>query len=227
MKSVQGMVKINLLQSKTAYLITGIVLLSVIANEIVMIAISIPDNITTALGNYLYLLPLLMAILIPARNLSKLMNLGGKRKDFFKACVPTYLIVVAAVALLDLVLHLTLDPFMTRRIAVVLNLLDVFGFMAHGAVAAFFQMGAFLFLFACVLHALTLSQGHWYGWAADILIVAIISVFTPVAPLRAALVWFFNMIIFHDYALVQIASCLVLSAAVYAASLIPIRSKQA
>ena len=57
------------------------------------------------------------------------------------------------------------------------------------------------------------------------LIVAIISVFTPIAPLRAALAWFFNMIIFHDAATIQILSCLIVGVALYAASLVPIKRK--
>jgi hypothetical protein len=44
--------------------------------------------------------------------------------------------------------------------------------------------------------------------------------------LRAALVWFFNMIIFHDIAVVQIAFCPVLGAALCALGIFPIRSKQ-
>jgi hypothetical protein len=225
MKTINGIVRINLKQSKIAYIVTGITFLLGAANMIVMVAISIPDNSTNALGNYLFLLPILMAIFIPAKNFSKLMNLGIKRKEFFKACIPAYVIISASVALLDLLMRLLLDPIIARHIGL-LNLSDVFRFMPNGAVVAFFQMSAFLFLLMCFLHTLTLAQGHWYGWVADALIISIISVFTPVAPLRASLVWFFKMIIFNNSALVQIASCLVVSAAVYAASLVPIRSKQ-
>jgi ABC-2 type transport system ATP-binding protein len=207
MKPVKGIVKINLKQNKPAYWITGALLLSGIANEIVMYAVNIADNATVALGSYLLLLPLLTAVLVPAMNFTKLMNLGGKRKDFFKACIPTYALIAASDVLLNIVLRLVLDPLMARHIGI-LNLLDVFGLMANGTVAAFFQMTAFLLLFMCVLHTLTLAQGHWYGFAADILIIAVISVFTPIAPLRAALAWFFHMIIFHDSALVQIAATL-------------------
>ena len=59
------------------------------------------------------------------------------------------------------------------------------------------------------------AQDKWYGWVADILIIAIISVFTPIAPLRAALVRFFNLIIFHSNAFIQIAACLILALVVY------------
>ncbi len=79
-----GMVKVNLRQSKIAYWITGLLLLLIIANEITMIAVfGLEDYFSLAIGNYLYLLPLLTAIFIPALNFSKLINLGGKRKEFF------------------------------------------------------------------------------------------------------------------------------------------------
>ncbi len=128
--------------------------------------------------------------------------------------------------LINIVLHFTIDQFLLTQGGGVLALLDVFGFMANGPIVAFIQMWAFLILFCCVLHTLTLIQGRWYGWAVNVLIIAIISIFTPIALLRDVLGWFFNMIIFHDIAIVQILSCLVLGIAVYCSSLIPIRSKQ-
>jgi len=183
------------------------------------------DNETVAAGNFLFVLPMLLGVFIPARNFTKMMNLGGKRMDFWRSCLPIYAIASLAASLVALVFCLAVNPVMLTRFGGLFDLFDIFGFMAHGAVAAFFQMSAFLFLSACAAHILTLIQGRWYGWIADILIVAIISVFTPIAPLRAALVWFFHMIIFHNYAFVQFASCLVLSAAAYALSLIPIKGK--
>jgi hypothetical protein len=224
-KTIQGIVKINLKQVKAAYWVTGVVLLLTIAQMIVFAIIALEGDNDMPFGNYLVLLPLLAAILIPARNFTKLMNLGGKRMDFFKGCILSYLPVVLAVSLLCVALRFILDPLMLVDLESSLNLLDAFGFMRRGAVVAFFQMSAFLLVFCCVLHSLTLAQGHWYGWAADILIIAIISVFTPIAPLRAVLVWFFRMIIFHESALVQIVSCVVFGAVVYCGSLIPIRSK--
>lgn len=225
MKTVIGMVKINLKLAKTAYLITGLVFALVISNYIVAATVNSPDNSTVAIGNYLYLLPLFMAIFIPAQNFSKLMNLGGKRTDFFKSSILTYLPVIVAVTLLSIISNLTVDRMMVDKVGL-LELLDIFGFMARGPVVAFFQMCAFLLLFCCTLHTLTLAQGRWYGLAADVLIVSIVSVFTPIVPLRAALVWFFNMIIFHNIAIVQILFCLIVGAIIYCVSLIPIKSKQ-
>jgi hypothetical protein len=155
------------------------------------------------------------------------MNLGGKRMDFFKGSLLTYAAVVLFTALLAILSYYTLNRFaiIGAEENISMDLLDVFGFIARGPVVAFLQMLAFLFLLIAVAHTLTLVQGRWYGWVADVLIIAVISVFTPIAPLRAALVWFFNLIIFHDVAIAQIASCLILGAAIYALSLIPIKGK--
>ena len=96
-----------------------------------------------------------------------------------------------------------------------MDVLYWFGWLNNGVVVAFFRQFAFLFLFASAIHTLAAAQDKWYGWAADILIVAIISVFTPIAPLRASLVWFFNLIIFNSNAFLQIAACLILAIAIY------------
>jgi hypothetical protein len=226
MKIINGIVGINIRQSKSAYIITAILILAAIANEIVLSVVFGPhDTNMMALNNYLYILPLLIAIFVPARNFSKLINLGAKRMDFFKSSAFTYLYAAAAVTAASLALELIFGGMARTNADWLLSLFEVFGFMRNGPAAAYFQMAAFLLLFCCVLHTLTLVQGRWYGWALDAAIIAVISVFTPIAPLRTALGWFFTMIIFHDSALVQILSCLVLGAVVYAASLIPLTSK--
>ncbi|GHT95581.1 hypothetical protein FACS1894141_4450 [Spirochaetia bacterium] len=220
MKTILGMTLVNLRNSKTAYTVGGILLLLSLADVITWAIIDPSGDNSLAVGNYLFLLPLFIAIFTPAQNFAKLLNLGGKRLDFFKSGILVYGIACAAVSLAALILYYSFD-----RAFAIFSLYDVFGFMRHGPVAAFFQMTAFLLLFCVMLHTLTLSQGRWYGWVADIAIVAIISVFTPIAPLRAVLVWFFTMIIFHEAALVQILSCLVFGAVIYCGSLVPIKTR--
>jgi hypothetical protein len=227
MKTLQGIVKINLKQSKLAYLIVGIVFFAT-AVSVIITRVILRHGSGLALGNYLLILPLLMALFIAAINFSKLLNLGCRRWDFFRGCLPVYVIAAFCTALVCLALWLALDPFLLSFSSELpqYNLFDVFGFVKNGAVVAFIQMFALLLLTSCVAHTLTLVQGHWYGWLADALIVAVIAVFTPIAPLRAALGWFLDMIVFNDLAIVQILSCVVLGAAVYAAGLVPIREKQ-
>lgn len=225
MGTTLGVMKINLRLTRTAYLIFGIVFIVGLSDPILSLAMPDPDDYSLAVGTYIYLLPLLLAVFIPAQNFSKLMNLGGKRMDFFYGSLLTYLLITAVVTLLSVILFFILDPIMRANTGL-MNLLDIFSFMSNGAVVAFLQMFAFLSLCCCVFHTLTLIQGHWYGFVVDVIIIAVISVFTPIATLRAALVWFFNMIIFHDIAIVQIVFCLVLSVGIYCASLIPIRTKQ-
>ncbi|MDR1540928.1 MAG: hypothetical protein LBU32_23585 [Clostridiales bacterium] len=186
MNTTMGIVKLNLKYSKTPYIVIGIHLLVFFANTIVMLAI-FGNTGEMAVGNYLYLLPVLMAIFSPAQNFSKILNLGGKRADVFKGNILTYTIICAAVSALVMLLTYTVDTATRGNPESVPTLADVFGFTANGGAVAFVQTFAFLLLFSCVLHTLTLANTRWYGWVADVLIVAVISVFTPIAPLRAAL----------------------------------------
>ena len=215
--------KINFRNIKLAYIYTAIVFFGVIIQDIVFIFLDLfgvysgnQDNTTVAIGNYLFLIVIFGAVFIPSLNFRRMMNLGGKRANFFTGCAVTYLIMTAAVSLAGIIIYYTYDRFVTLAYysGGSLNVLDVFGWMGNGPVVAFFQQFAFLALFASVAHTLTAAQDKWYGWAADVIIVAIISVFTPIAPLRRALVAFFYLIIFSP-ALLQIVSCLVLAAAVY------------
>ena len=74
---------------------------------------------------------------------------------------------------------------------------------------------SFLFFLSTFVHTLTAAQGRWYGWVANAVIAAVIAVFLPIAPLRAALVWFLELVLFHQNSLLQIAACIVLGLAIF------------
>jgi len=214
--------KTNFRNMKLAYIITAIVIGCMLIQDIVYIVLSFfniypgASSSTIGIGNYLWLLIILSAVFIPAMNFRKMMNLGAKRKDFFTGCFINYLILSAAASLACIILYYSYERFILSYYAGwTLNPLYWFGWIGNDPVIAFFQQFAFLFLLACVIHTLTAAQDRWYGWVADMVIIAIISVFTPIAPLRAALVWFFNLIIFNSNAFLQIIVCLILAVAVY------------
>ena len=216
--------KTNLRNIKIACIITAIVIGCVLLQDIVMLILDRANvfsnpggNMTVSIGNYFFLLIILGAALIPTLNFRKMLNLGAKRSDFFNGCFVTYAIMSAAVSLLCIILYYTYDSYMTSLSyrGGTMDVLYWFGWIDNGAVIAFLQMFAFLFLFAAFVHTLFAAQDKWYGWVADILIIAIISVFIPIAPLRASLVWFFNLIIFNSNAFMQITCCLILAIAIY------------
>lgn len=64
-----------------------------------------------------------------------------------------------------------------------------------------------------------------YGWLTDAVLVAVICVFTPIAPLRAVLGGFFQIIMFNGSALLHIGVCLLLSAAFSLAGLAVLKRK--
>ena len=216
--------KINFKNIKLAYAITFITMGCILAQDIVYIILSFfniypgKDNSTVWLGNYLYLIIILGAIFIPSLNFRKMMNLGAKRNGFFWGCMINYIIMAAVASLAGIILYYTYEQLIFSNIypgGFTLNPIYWFGWIDNGPVIAFFQQFAFLLFAATFIHTLTAIQDKWYGWATDVILVAIISVFTPIAPLRAALLWFFNMIIFQSNAFIQIAFCLILSVIIY------------
>ena len=217
--------RINFRNIKLAYIITAIVIGCIVIQDIVFMILAAldvfhnsPENMTVSLGNYLFLTLILSAVFIPSRNFRKMMNLGSKRADFFKGCAINYVIMAAVISLLSMGLYFTYDKLMVSLFyrGGTLDVLYWFRWIENGPMVAFFQQFAFLLLAAVAIHTLTAAQEKWYGWAADAVIVAIIAVFTPIAPLRSGLVLFFNLIIFHQYAWLQIAVCIFLAAAIYA-----------
>jgi hypothetical protein len=215
--------KINFKNIKLAGMITGITIAGVMAQDIIYLILALfnvypgSGSSTVGMSNFFYLLIILSAVFIPCFNFRKMVNLGAKRNNFFTGCFITYAIMAAAVSLAGLLFYYIYEIHVIPQIYNLgtLHVLIVFGWLDNGVIVAFFQQFAFLFLGSVFIHTLTAAQDKWYGWIADIIIVAILAVFIPIASLRTALIWFFNITIFHSNAFIQIAACFILAVAVY------------
>jgi len=212
---------------RVAYIVAGIcvglMLVQIIVGVILNaygIQMNGPDSQSISLAFYLWLMLLIAAIIMPLGNFSRILNLGAKRADYFWGTIESYVVLSGAASLVGVLCNYLVDNPVNKwaQIGTFWTAPGVFGWAAHGPVVAFLQQWAFLLLFAVFIHTLVAAQDRWYGWVADVVIVAIISVFTPIAPLRHAEAWFFNAILFQPNALLQILSCLVLAAAIYALS---------
>ena len=220
-KSIFKIAKLNLKNLDAPYLATGITAFLMVVQTIIDMLI-INNNSEISIGCYLWLLPVMAAIFIPAKNFPRIINLGGKRDNFFWGSLMAYAILACVISLVNVVFNYAIDPlieasgnFDASFLRGIANLIEVYGWNRYGPVVAFLQQFAFLFLFSVFVHTLTAAQGKWYGWVADALIIGIIAVFTPIKPLRDAEAWFFNLIIFHPNALLQIAVCMVLAMGIY------------
>ncbi|MCL1841704.1 MAG: hypothetical protein FWF75_08175 [Propionibacteriaceae bacterium] len=216
--------KLNLRNLRVAWWITGVVFVLLVANVIVYWRVSASGvDLTTGssigFGNALWLMPVLAAIFIPAMNYRRIVNLGGRRAQYFWGVGVLYVLLAAGVSLVNTALYYAADRPITDygRMGGWWNLTQVFGWTDNGPLLAFVQQFAFLLLFTAFVNVLVLLQDKWYGIALDVVIIAIISVFTPIAPLRHALASFFHLVIFGQAGL-QILACLVIAVVLYAAT---------
>jgi len=239
-KNTWALAKTNLRHLQVPYVLVGILTAAIAIQTLVMI-ILVSNGVDVggsqiSFGNALWLIPLLAGIFIPARNFRRIINLGGKRRNFFWGSLMAYGVLAGVVSLANMIIFYTIDrpiintelfhpfsPFPAEyfilgepgHIGGIANLIDVFGWVHNGPIVAFLQQFALLFLIATFAHTLTAIQDKWYGWITSVAIIAIISVFTPIPLLRGALVWFFNLIIFHNAAVLQITACIVIAVVIY------------
>jgi hypothetical protein len=223
-KRIWAIAKLNLKNIKKAYFVTGLLLVLMISQIVVDIIMAakgdyLGNNAGISLGWFLWVAVALAAIFIPAKNFKRIANLGGKRDGFRQGSLAVYAVLSGVTSLASAVVYYALDRtmFQSGKYGYMLSAPDIFDWASHGAIAVFFQQFAFLLLLAMFIHTLTSLQDKWYGWAVDVALVAIISVFTPIAPLRSVLAGFFRTILFSPPPL-QIAVCLILAAALYALS---------
>lgn len=168
------------------------------------------SKIALSNGNFTWLLAVMAPFLFVYYDYTKLMHLGASKKDYFLGGLAGYGLMALAISLANTAIYVFIDPL--NHAQAVINLMDLCGWTANGVFAAFLQQAMFLLLTMLFLHVLLSMQPYWYGWLTDGVLVAIICVFTPIAPLRNVLAGFFRIVMFNGSALPHIGVCLLLSA---------------
>ncbi len=201
MKAIMAITKRLLASNIISYIITG---------AVVLLATS-SGNTVLSNGNYTWLLSLMTPFFFVFYDFKRLIYLGASKRDYFVSVLISYGILAIAISLLNTLIKLLIDPIYQAEI--VYNLMDICRWTENGIFIAFIQQAFFLLLIMVFLHVLLSMQEHWYGWLSDVLIITIISIFTPITPLRAILASFFSLIMINNNALLHILSCALLTAA--------------
>ncbi len=201
MTAVFAVVKRLLASNKISFIITVLVMLCATSS----------GDVVLSNGNYAWLLAVLTPFFFVFYDFEKLMHLGGSKKDYFFACLISYGLLAFCISLVNTAIHLLIDPIYSA--ATVINMMDVCKWTENGIIIAGLQQMFFLLLVMVFLHVMLSMQTHWSGWLTDAVLIAIICIFTPIAPLRAILAGFFQAIMFNSSAVLHISICLLLSAA--------------
>lgn len=195
--------------------------LSFILTALVVLCATSSGETVLSNGNYTWLLAVLCPFFIVFYDFPKLMRLGASKRDYYLASLVCYALLALGISALNTLIHLVIDP--AYRAETVINLMDVCRWTENGIFVAAVQQACFLLLTMMFLHVLLSMQPRWYGWAADAALVAVISVFTPVASLRAVLGGFFRLVMLNSDAVVHAGVCLALSAALAFAGLLVLK----
>ncbi|MDR0491409.1 MAG: hypothetical protein LBH28_09240 [Oscillospiraceae bacterium] len=237
-KKVWVISKINLKNIRIPFFVTGLVFAVTFVESIIYLIIAAAggragDQLYVSSGNYFWMLVILAAIFIPTKNFRRIVNLGGKRGDFFRGNLACYAMLAGAASIFHSLFYYVYECFLVSTGYYVgfetyiqnpalldshyvsVSVIEVFGWLGNGTVVVIIQQFALLFFVAVLVHTISAIQDKWYGWVTDTVIAAVLAVFIPIAPLRALLLSFFNLIISDVNPLAQIIACLLLSVAVY------------
>lgn len=213
MTAIFSIVKRLLSSNKISFILTALVVLCATSS----------GEVALSNGNYTWLLAVLTPFFFVFYDFTKLMHLGASKRDYFFGCLISYGFLALCISLVNTVVHVLIDPVYPAQ--TVINLMDVCRWTENGVLVAGLQQMFFLLLVMIFLHVLLSMQTRWYGWLTDAVLVAVICVFTPIAPLRAVLGGFFQIIMFNGSALLHIGVCLLLSAAFSLAGLAVLKRK--
>ena len=213
MTAILAIVKRLLASNKISFIITALVVLCATSS----------GNVVLSNGNYTWLLAILTPFFFVFYDFTKLMHLGTSKKDYFFSCLISYGFLAFCISLANTIIHLWIDPLYAA--STVINMMDVCKWTENGMIVAGLQQMLFLLLVMVFLHMLLSMQAHWYGWLADAALVAVICIFTPIAPLRAILAGFFRIVMLNSSAIPHICICLLLSAALSLGGLVVLKRK--
>ena len=213
MTAIFAIIKRLLASNKISFILTA---------AVVVCATSSGETVLSN-GNYTWLLAVMAPFFFVFYDFSKLMHLGASKKDYFIGCLISYGFLAFCISLVNTVIHLVMDPIYPAQ--AVINMMDVCRWTENGIFVAAIQQMLFLLLVMIFLHVLLSMQAHWYGWLTDAVLVAIICIFTPIAPLRSVLSGFFRLIMLNGNAIMHIGTCLLLSAALSLAGLVVLKRK--
>ena len=197
--------------------------ISFILTVLVVICATSSGDVVLSNGNYTWLLAGMTPFFFVFYDFSKLMHLGASKKDYYSGCLAGYGILALCISLVNTAVHQLIDPIYPAQ--TVINLMDVCGWTENGLIAAGLQQMFFLVLVMVSLQVLLSMQANWYGWLTDFVLVAIICIFTPIAPLRSVLSEFFQLVMLNSNAPLHIGICLLLSAALSIAGLAVLKRK--
>lgn len=213
MNAIFAIVKRLLASNKISFIITALVVLCATSS----------GEVVLSNGNYTWLLAAMTPFFFVFYDYTKLMHLGTSKRDYFIACLISYGVLALGISLINSLIHLLIDPVYPAQ--AVINLMDVCNWTENGIFIAGVQQMFFLLLVMVFLHVLLSMQPHWYGWLTDAILVAIICIFTPIAPLRSILAGFFQIVMLNGNAVLHISICLLLSAALSFAGLLVLKRK--
>ena len=213
MKATFAIVKRLLASNKISFIIMALVVLCATSS----------GDVVLSNGNYTWLLAVMTPFFFVFYDYTKLMHLGASKRDYFFGCLISYGVLALGISLINTLIHLLIDPVYPAQ--AVINMMDVCKWTENGIIIAGVQQMFFLLLVMIFLHVLLSMQPHWYGWLTDAVLVAIISVFTPIAALRGILSGFFQIIMLNGNAFLHIGICLLLSAALSFAGLLVLKRK--
>ena len=197
--------------------------ISFIIMALVVLCATSSGEVVLSNGNYTWLLAALTPFFFVFYDYTKLMHLGASKKDYFFGCLISYGFLAFCISLVNTVIHLLIDPVYSAQ--TVINMMDVCTWTENGIIVAGLQQMFFLLFVMVFLHVLLSIQSHWYGWLTDAILVGIICVFTPIAPLRAILTGLFQIIMLNSNSILHICFCLLLSAALAFGEIVVLKRK--
>jgi len=205
------MAKTNFKLAKTPLVLTLLFVGANLINQIIMLNIDGVDSGMVSTGNIFILYAILIALFIPLSYFRRLISLGIKKKIFFRGTTLTYIITAVILAIINIIIYYIETAIVGDRPFLYMNILNVFNWFQHGVIGCFLYQFTFYILLMNFINLLAISNDGLGGWIISAVAVTIISVSTPIKPLRNAFAAFLQALLFNPNLFLQILYTIILT----------------
>jgi hypothetical protein len=172
-----------------------------------------PENYGISVGNFLSLILLIAAVILPLPFFRRMMNLGATRQDYYIGVTAIYVVGCAALAALNVILYKLLDQGLLLDYVNYFDLFHIFHWDQFNVVGMFLYQFAVLLLLVSFIHLMFSAVRSHVGISLWVIVAAAIPISTSIAAYRAKLADGLYVLLFNDSLISGSGICFLLSIA--------------
>jgi hypothetical protein len=169
------------------------------------------ENYAVSIGNFLSLILIFAAIILPIKFFRRMMNLGATRVEYYTGVVVVYVVGAAFFSVLNIICLKLLDQGLLQDYVNFFNLFEIFHWDQFGIAGMFLYQFSVYLLLVSLINLMYSGLRSYMGLTLWVILAAAIPISTSIASYRHNLADGLQTLLFNDSLLAGFGICFTLS----------------